>query len=61
MPKTIIDLRMEYKRDTGELNVPLSSERFCDTDYVQWLEERLLASVEAVQHLANELITLKSK
>ena len=39
---TLIDLRLEYKQETGINNVPISHDHYADVRYVMWLEERLL-------------------
>ena len=41
-PLTLIDLRVEYKRDTGDANTPISNGYFGDDDYITWLEDQLL-------------------
>lgn len=40
---TTIDLRLEYKKDTSDPNVPISNTPYTNTAYVQWLEERVIA------------------
>ena len=39
---TLIDLRLEYKRQTGEKHIHISHDNYADVRYVMWLEERLL-------------------
>ena len=41
-PLTLIDLRVEYKRNSGNSNTPLSHGHFSDVDYIVWLEDQLL-------------------
>jgi hypothetical protein len=39
---TLIDLRLEYKRDTGDGNTPINHGYYGDVRYILWLEEKLL-------------------
>lgn len=39
---TTIDLRLEYKQDTADQNVPISNEPYRNEEYVEWLERQLL-------------------
>lgn len=39
---TIIDLRLEYKQDTADQKIPLSSEPYTEEEYIEWLERQLL-------------------
>lgn len=39
---TIIDLRMEYKKATGDPYVPITHDHYNDVNYILWLEEQLL-------------------
>jgi hypothetical protein len=48
---TLIDLRMHYKRLTGNNDVPISHDYFGDVKYIIWLEEELLRLMEMKQKL----------
>jgi len=39
---TIVDLRMQYKKETGNPYVPLTHEHYDDVEYILWLENQLL-------------------
>jgi hypothetical protein len=39
---TLLDLRLEYRKDTGDQNIPLSGITWDDAEYVSWLEDQLL-------------------
>ena len=39
---TVVDLRIEYEKETGDRTTPIDSAVFTEVDYVQWLEEKLL-------------------
>jgi len=58
-PKTLIDLRMEYHRETG-IGVPLTNEFCNDMHYVCWLEDYLVRTLELKrQFIPWEPITIK--
>jgi hypothetical protein len=40
--ETLIDLRMEYKRQTGDNETPISHDYFDDPKYIVWLEDYIL-------------------
>jgi len=48
---TIVDLRMQYKKETGNPYVPLTHEHYDDVEYILWLEERLIKLLELKQKL----------
>ena len=48
---TIIDLRMQYKRETGDPRVPISYEHYADVAYIIWLEEQLIKHMELKKKL----------
>ena len=39
---TLLDLRLEYRKDTGDQSIPLSGITWNDAEYVSWLEDQLL-------------------
>lgn len=40
--KTIIDLRLFYLRESGESDTPISSEIYTESNYIRWLEDKVL-------------------
>ena len=49
-PFTIVDLRLKYKRDTGDINAQLMG-LFNKVEYIAWLEEKLLKHIELKRKL----------
>jgi hypothetical protein len=39
---SLIDLRLEYKRQTGKPNIPINHDHYDDPEYIIWLEEELI-------------------
>ena len=39
---TEIDLRLEYKKETGDPSTPINKTLWTNSDYVRWLERRLI-------------------
>jgi len=39
---TLIDLRLEYKRQTGKSNIPINHDHYDDPEYIVWLEEQIV-------------------
>jgi hypothetical protein len=48
---TLIDLRMNYKKLTGDNFVPLNHGYFGDVNYILWLEELLLKHINLKKKL----------
>lgn len=42
----LINLRIKYKQDTGDQNTPISNEPFDSSDYIEWLEYKLISLYE---------------
>lgn len=48
---SLIDLRLEYKYQTGDPNVPLSHSHYDDVNYIVWLEDKIIKLKQLKQEL----------
>ena len=48
---TIIDLRLEYKKETGDPYTPITHGYYDAVEYVLWLEEKVIALKKLKQKL----------
>jgi hypothetical protein len=51
MIRTLIDLRLQYQKETGNDNIPISHDHCDDVEYIVWLEEHLLRLMRLKQEL----------
>ena len=55
---TIIDLRLEYKKEMGANCVPINYDYYDDVDYVLWLENTVL-ELKSQKEIKNTFIVEK--